>query len=136
MVKQERRPALNKEALIARRGQITETINALERELEEEGSKFKLVTQRISKALTELEQEYQKLRKQQFSLEVEDERSGTDWKTYASWEKEGFHVKKGRKATWVDGTPMFNEKQVLPLPDYGESDYQPGAAMSCSPQDW
>ncbi len=57
------------------------------------------------------------------------------WKTYKQWEAEGRQVKKGRKAAWFDGVPMFNEKQTK-IAREDDSDYHPGAAYASCPQDW
>ncbi len=55
------------------------------------------------------------------------------WKTYRQWEDNGHQVKRGSRATWFDGVPMFSDKQVK---DADDSDYHPGAAYASCPQDW
>lgn len=36
-----------------------------------------------------------------------------DYRKFDDWSKAGYKIKKGSKATWIDGVPMFSEEQVV-----------------------
>lgn len=35
-----------------------------------------------------------------------------DYRTFNQWSSAGYKIRKGSKATWINGVPMFSEEQV------------------------
>ena len=48
------------------------------------------------------------------------------YRTFDEWNKLGFRIRKGSKATWVDGQPMFSGGQAyIPSIRWAEYDAEP-----------
>lgn len=46
------------------------------------------------------------------------------FRTFQDWSKDGYHILKGSKATWIEDVPMFSQEQVVKTNEHfvGEAD--------------